>query len=79
MSDGSLRIVSGNGRLHVLGRSVQIAIQVKLQSDLRHSRELVELMAVTPAMVVNWRSKGVATEAAMFSGLAPGRLALTIR
>ena len=30
-----------------------------------------------PAMVVNCFSRGVATAAAMVSGLAPGRLALT--
>ena len=28
-------------------------------------------------MVENWRSSGVATDAAMVSGLAPGRLAFT--
>jgi hypothetical protein len=38
---------------------------------------LLELMESRPAMVVNWRSSGVATEEAMVSGLAPGRLAVT--
>ncbi len=37
----------------------------------------VELIDVTPAMVENCFSSGVATEAAIVSGLAPGRLALT--
>src|SRR5882724_4158698 len=37
-----------------------------------------ELMEVSPAMLLNWRSRGVATEEAMFSGLAPGRLAETL-
>src|SRR3989338_9276883 len=38
---------------------------------------LVELMVSTPAMVENCFSSGVATVAAMVSGLAPGRLAVT--
>src|ERR1035438_9929849 len=36
-----------------------------------------EVICVTPAMRPNWRSRGVATEEAMVSGLAPGRLAPT--
>ncbi len=40
--------------------------------------ELVEVISVTPAMRPNWRSSGVATEDAMVSGLAPGRLAPTL-
>ena len=40
-------------------------------------RALVEVMESRPGMVENWRSSGVATEAAMVSGLAPGRLAPT--
>ncbi len=40
-------------------------------------RRLVELMESMPAMVENSRSRGVATEDAMVSGLAPGRLAKT--
>ena len=38
---------------------------------------LVEFMDSMPAMVENSRSSGVATAAAMVSGLAPGRAALT--
>src|SRR6184192_3841681 len=38
---------------------------------------LVEVISVTPAMRPNWRSRGVATEEAIVSGLAPGRPALT--
>jgi hypothetical protein len=38
---------------------------------------LVEVMLSIPAMVENWRSSGVATAAAIVSGLAPGKLALT--
>src|SRR5215468_9542018 len=40
-------------------------------------RALVDVIVVTPAMVENWRSRGVATADAMVSGLAPGRLADT--
>ena len=36
-----------------------------------------EVISVTPAMAPSDRSSGVATVAAMVSGLAPGRLALT--
>src|SRR5664279_3242330 len=36
-----------------------------------------ELISVMPAMRPNWRSRGVATEEAMVSGLAPGRPADT--
>src|SRR5215471_3853997 len=40
--------------------------------------ELVELIESIPAMPENCLSRGVATEAAMVSGFAPGRLALTL-
>jgi hypothetical protein len=40
-------------------------------------RALVEFMLSSPAMVENCASRGVATEAAMVSGEAPGRLAVT--
>src|SRR5579885_391631 len=39
--------------------------------------ELVEIIESSPAIIVNWRSSGVATAEAMVSGLAPGRLAET--
>ena len=39
--------------------------------------ELAEVISVMPAMRPNWRSRGVATEEAMVSGLAPGRPAET--
>ena len=38
---------------------------------------LVELIESRPAIVENWPSSGVATAAAIVSGDAPGRLALT--
>ena len=38
---------------------------------------LLELIELTPAIVENCFSSGVATDAAIVSGLAPGRLALT--
>ena len=40
-------------------------------------RLLVEVIWLTPGIVVNCFSSGVATAAAIVSGLAPGRLALT--
>src|ERR1700722_8158653 len=39
--------------------------------------ELAEVISLTPAIWPNCRSSGVATEDAMISALAPGRLALT--
>ena len=39
--------------------------------------ELDEVISVTPAIWPNWRSSGAATEEAMISALAPGRLAPT--
>src|SRR5204863_6601996 len=33
---------------------------------------LVDVISVTPAIRPNWRSRGVATDDAMVSGLAPG-------
>ena len=38
----------------------------------------LEIIESSPAMVVNCRSSGVATAEAIVSGLAPGRLALTV-
>src|ERR1700741_2473066 len=40
-------------------------------------RKLDEVISLTPAILPNCRSSGVATEDAMISGLAPGRLAPT--
>src|SRR5215213_11895185 len=40
--------------------------------------ELQEVISFTPAMVPSARSSGVATDAAIVSGLAPGRPALTM-
>jgi hypothetical protein len=39
-------------------------------------KEFVELITVMPSMVENSFSSGSATEEAIFSGLAPGRLAV---
>ena len=39
--------------------------------------ELDEVISVTPAMWLNWRSRGVAMEEAVVSGLPPGKLADT--
>src|SRR5579872_5104736 len=38
---------------------------------------LVDVISVTPAIRPNWRSRGVATDEAMVSGLAPGSDACT--
>src|SRR5277367_765350 len=41
--------------------------------------ELDDVISFNPAMRPNWRSRGVATEDAMVSGLAPGSAAETMR
>src|SRR5215469_456093 len=41
-------------------------------------RLLDEVISLTPAIRPNWRSSGVATDEAIISGLAPGRLAPTV-
>jgi hypothetical protein len=41
-------------------------------------RVLVDVISAIPAMCPNWRSRGVATDEAMISGLAPGRVAATV-
>ena len=41
--------------------------------------ELTEVIDSRPAMFENWFSSGVATDAPIVSGLAPGRLAVTSR
>src|SRR5580700_7748924 len=57
------------------------ALMSRLRSNWRVTcadpTELLEVISVTPAMRVNCFSSGVATEAAITSGLAPGRLACT--
>src|SRR5271170_1029281 len=40
-------------------------------------RKLDDVISVTPAILPNWRSSGVATDEAMISGAAPGKLAAT--
>ena len=37
--------------------------------------EELEVIELTPEIVANWRSRGAATEEAMVSGLAPGKVA----
>jgi hypothetical protein len=39
---------------------------------------LVDVISAIPAMCPNWRSRGVATDEAMISGLAPGSRATTV-
>ena len=51
--------------------------RAELEGDLGVPSALVEVMESRPAMVENCFSSGVATEEAMVSGLAPGRLAVT--
>ena len=67
----------GDRRLHVHRGAVDIAAQIELQRDLRRACEFDDVIESRPAMVVNWRSSGVATAEAIVAGSAPGRPALT--
>src|ERR1039458_8127278 len=61
-------------------RSVAVSM-LRFRSNCRlilvDPRLLDEVISVTDAMRVNWRSSGVATDEAMVSGLAPGKPACT--
>src|ERR1700724_2330168 len=58
------------------------ASMLRLKSNCRvievEPWELLELIESIPAMPENCRSSGVATDEAIVSGLAPGKLALTL-
>jgi hypothetical protein len=84
----TLRYVGFVGR--VAGRSLRAALMAACTSRAAASMfrlrsnwstmvvlpsRLVDVISVMPAMRPNERSSGVATDAAMVSGLAPGRLA----
>ena len=60
-----------NGRLVVCNQKNRVHSHVDCLSELR------DVISVIPAMRPNARSSGVATVAAMTSGLAPGTLAFT--
>ena len=63
-----------DGGLHVAGGAVDVAAQVELHGDVgRCPASSTRSSRVMPAMWLNWRSSGVATEAAMICALAPGR------
>ena len=57
--------------------AVDVAAEIELRVMLLEPCPLFEIIESRPAMVVNCRSRGVATAEAMVSGLAPGRLAPT--
>src|ERR1039458_2218964 len=54
-----------------LGSNVSVMLLLPVPLD--------EVISSTPAIVVNWRSSGLATAAAIVVGSPPGRLALTLR
>ena len=65
--------------LHVFRRAVDVAVEIELDGDLGAARaNSCDVIELTPAMVENWLSSGVATAEAMVSGSAPGRLAETV-
>src|SRR6266581_9398777 len=82
---GGVGISGGSG-----GRAAEIAVctscaaasMLRLKLNCRvievEPCEFVELIESIPAIPENCRSSGVATDAAMVSGLAPGKLALTL-
>ena len=79
MPGGSWLMRLRDGRLHVLRRRVDVAVEGELHGDRTSSpARSVDVMLSMPAMVENCFSSGVATADAMVSGLAPGRLAFTV-
>jgi hypothetical protein len=60
-----------------VGRRVDARFRSNCSTIVVAPRRLVEVISVTPAMRPNWRSSGVATAAAIVSGLAPGKAAWT--
>ena len=69
-----------DGRLHVHGGAVEVAAEVELQRDLGDAERVrSRSSSSSPAIIENLFSSGVATAAAIVSGLAPGRLAVTSR
>ena len=72
---------SGAAWVIIACTSCAAASMLRLRSNCKVTEvapsKLVEVIELTPAMVENCRSSGVATAEAMVSGLAPGRLAVT--
>ena len=78
MSCGSCALGLGDRRLHVLRGGVDVRGSSANCSVIEVLPWLlVDVIASMPGMVENCFSSGVATDEAMVSGLAPGRLALT--
>ena len=74
MSGGRKRRRLGDRRLDVLRRGVDVrATRSNWSVICVEPRAFVEFIDVSPAMVENCRSSGVATDEAIVSGLAPGR------
>src|SRR6185437_10049986 len=80
--------VAGEVRGEITARGIDVActsraapLMWRFSSNCREIRvlpiELDDVISVTPATWLNWRSSGVATEEAMTSALAPGRPAET--
>jgi hypothetical protein len=60
--------------LHVACSAIDISTQIELQRDARDCPDCSSRsVRLTPAMTPSVRSRGVATAAAIVSGLAPGR------
>ena len=81
---GGVSMVGGNRRdawVMAACTSTAAPSRLRLRSNSSVIRlapsELTEVMALSPAIIENWFSRGVATAEAIVSGLAPGRLAVT--
>src|SRR5712691_335833 len=74
---------SGVAALMAVTRSTAAPSMLRVRSNCSviwvEPSELTEVIESTPAMPLNCRSRGVATEDAMVEGDAPGKLALTLR
>src|SRR5258707_15556438 len=84
-NDGGLGMPGGSSgvaALMAVTRSTAAPSMLRVRSNCSvievEPSELTEVIESTPAMPLNWRSRGVATADAMVEGDAPGRLALTL-
>jgi len=67
----------GDGGLHVCAAASMLRDRSNCSVMVLTPSWLVDVIESRPAMVVNWRSSGVATALAIVSGDAPGSTALT--
>jgi hypothetical protein len=76
--DGQQRHRRRDGGLHVDDGAVDVAAKVERQRDLAAAAPLLDVISSTPAIVVNWRSSGLATVDAIVAGVSAGEIGLDV-